>query len=454
MSNEPIIISAKDCLPFKNTDGHEEAIEAFLKQSDQFEKFHFSDKQSDSDTPELAYFDSKNGWTAGRMVGEARFNHKGADYKIIVRPRFGEVQLFRMLSEIFNVRFTETKSEYDTSKDEQVLIKRLISFFWLNLLAKGNRYGLPRISKEEEYYGDRIRGRLKVRDSLISMKTEGKVYSAFKQKSLNETIAKLLKLSHQILESKYFLSEIHQPQNASYAIQKINAFHSRNMWVTRQEYQEVQYKEIYKTYKPVIDLSWAIIQNENIRGKDEGNVSPVSYFIDMAEIWELYVKSLLKKELGKTGWQLISNEYQTYNSSVLKRKLIPDVVFKKGKQLIVFDGKYKMMRGRKEDIDRADYFQIHTYIHYLAQKYNVSIGGLIYPFSVPLDPKMENETRSHSLFSQGFSGTKYCVDGIDLSFLNGKISDDQVEQEFEEVEQDFVNRINHLLSNQSIRKIA
>lgn len=454
MSDQPIIISAEDCSPLNNTEGHEDAIEAFLRQSDQFEKFHFSHTQSDNDTPELAYFDSKQGWTAGRMVGEAIFNHKGTVYKFIVRPRFGEVQLFRMLSEIFNVRFTATESAYDTSTDEHVLIRRLISFFWLNLLAKGNRYGLPRISKEEEHYGDRIRGRFKVRDSLISMKTEGKVHSAFKKKSLDETIAKLLKLSYQILESKYFLSEIHQPKNASYAIQKINAFHSKNFWVTEQEYQEIQYKEVYKTYKPVIDLSWAIIQNENARGRDSGKISPISYFIDMAEIWELYVNSLLNKALSKTGWQLVSKEYQTYNTPVLKRTLIPDIVFKKGSDLLIFDAKYKLMIGRKEDIDRADYFQIHTYIHYLKQEYDVTVGGLIYPFSVPLSSKLENDTRSFSLFGQGVSETKYCVDGIDLSFLKNRIIDEQVEQEFEVAEQHFVDRIQKLLNNQSSLGIA
>jgi 5-methylcytosine-specific restriction endonuclease McrBC regulatory subunit McrC len=423
-------------------------------QSDQFEKFHFSDNQSDSDSTELAYFDSKKGWVSGRMVGEARFNHKGTDYKIIVKPRFGEIHLFRMLSEIFNVRFTATESEYDTSTDEHVLIRRLISFFWLNLLAKGNRYGLPRISKEEKYYGDRIRGRLKVRDSLISMKTDGKVHSAFKKKSLDETVAKLLKLSYQILESKYFLSEIHQPKNATYAIQKINAFHSKNIWVTKQEYQEIQYKEVYKTYKPVIDLSWAIIQNENVQGKDDGKISPVSYFIDMAEIWELYVKSLLKKEFSKTGWQLVSNEYQTYNTPLLKRVLNPDIVFKKGSQLLVFDAKYKLMRGIKIDIDRTDYFQIHTYIHYLKQEYDVIAGGLIYPFSVPLNLKLENDTRSYSLFGRGVSDTKYCIDGIDLSFMNDNMSDEQLEQEFETAEQDFVKRINKFINNRSFKKIA
>lgn len=454
MSDKPVIISAKDCSPFNNTEGNEEAIEAFLKQSDQFEKFHFFDIQSDNDSPELAYFDSKKGWIAGRMVGEAIFNHKGTGYKFIVKPRFGEVQLFRMLSEIFNVRFTATESAYDTSSDEQVLIRRLISFFWLNLLAKGNRYGLPRISKEEEHYGDRIRGRFKVRDSLISMKTEGKIHSAFKKKSLDETIAKLLKLSYQILESKYFLNEIHQPKNASYALQKINAFFSKNIRVTKQEYQEIQYKEVYKTYKPVIDLSWAIIQNENVNGKDDDKISPISYFIDMAEIWELYVKSLLKKELSNTGWHLVSNEYQTYNTPVLKRTLIPDIVFKKGSQLLVFDAKYKLMRGQKADIDRADYFQVHTYIHYLKQEYDVTAGGLIYPFSVPLNSKLETDTRSYSLFGRGVSDTKYCADGIDLSFLNDKITDEEVERRFEDAEQNFVYRINKLLSNQSFKKIA
>lgn len=454
MSKDPVVILAKDCLVFQNTEGNAEAVEAFLRRSEQFEKFHFSDTQPDSNKPDLAYFDPAQGWIAGRMVGEATFRYQDADYTIRIKPRFGEVQLFRMLSEIFNVRFTEANSEYETGSAEHILIKRLISFLWLSLLAKGNRYGLPRRSVHQKHYGDKIRGRLKVRQSLISMRTEGKVYSEYREKSLDKTIAKLLKLSHQILESNYFLREINQPKNATYAIQKLNSYSSPELRVTDQEYREIQYKEIYKTYKPVIDLSWDIIQNENIHSKDQGKTTTVSYFIDMAEIWELYIKSLLKKELTSTGWSLMSNEYDTYGGPVLNRKLIPDIVFRKGKQVIIFDAKYKLMRGRKEDIDRSDYFQIHTYIHYLQQRYEVLAGGLIYPFSNSFDSTMENNTRSRSLFERGETKTTYCVDGIDLSFLDKDDLQEDVEKSFEEAERNFLNRINKLLVNQSIKKIA
>jgi hypothetical protein len=73
---------------------------------------------------------------------------------------------------------------------------------------------------------------------------------------------------------------------------------------------------------------------------------------------------------------------------------------------------------------------------------------------VPLNLKLENDTRSYSLFGRGVSDTKYCIDGIDLSFMNDNMSDEQLEQEFETAEQDFVKRINKFINNRSFKKIA
>jgi hypothetical protein len=66
--------------------------------------------------------------------------------------------------------------------------------------------------------------------------------------------------------------------------------------------------------------------------------------------------------------------------------------------------------GGYGDLDRSDFFQIHTYMsYYKNQGYQIIAGGLLYPMDVVYD--------EHSCFSENWLGdknTKFVVDGIEL----------------------------------------
>ena len=85
-------------------------------------------------------------------------------------------------------------------------------------------------------------------------------------------------------------------------------------------------------------------------------------------------------------------------------------------EFLVFDAKYKRMKGEKNDVDRSDFFQIHTYIQYFLHTYpegRVLLGGLLYPLS--LEDWKENRalyTPSSMFGSFGRVDTKFIVDGI------------------------------------------
>jgi hypothetical protein len=104
-------IETYDCLPFKNETATAEVLQEFIKsQSDTVFRF-YTDYRAD-DESKLAEYDYKNYcWRAGRFVGEAFFKYKDNDYKITIKPRFGEKMLFRMLEEIFNIRITKSASQ-------------------------------------------------------------------------------------------------------------------------------------------------------------------------------------------------------------------------------------------------------------------------------------------------------------------------------------------------------
>ena len=159
----------------------------------------------------------------------------------------------------------------------------------------------------------------------------------------------------------------------------------------------------------------------------------------MAEVWEIYLRSILKRQFAKYGWKLRKDKIQTYKGKDFKRLLIPDIVLERGNDVMVWDAKYKRMEFDYFDYDRADFFQIHTYLNYYHQNRNVIAGGLLYPLSKYFSPERQFKNKSNSLFNQETTNTSYLVDGIDYTNLT--------EEKVKNEELNFLNRIAELQKN-------
>ena len=416
MGKQKVILEAKDCCVFLNQEGHADAIQHFLSTQTQNNVFQFiptAEKRLD-ESPILSFNYSDSKWYAGRYVGEAFFNYKGTDYHIIIAPRFGNNQLYRMLEEVFNIRFSESNQKVDKQKDFQFIIKKIIAFLWLNMLSKANKHGLPRSNKKQTFIGSKIRGRLNVKGSIIPLHTQSRLMSNYWEKTPNEPITKILKQAYNVLRYEYGISQIKASYAANNALEQLFSSSVSGGYLSQNDYKNIIYKNIYKAYKPVVDLSWDIIKRKNFGNTNNSESEGMSFFLDMAEIWELYLKSILKKKLAPEGWQLRNDIIQTYAKKDFRRKLIPDIVFQKDNALMVWDAKYKRMHFDYFDYDRSDFFQIHTYINYYSKNYNVIAGGLLYPLSKEYSNEKASKNYSSSLFGEERDNTQFIVDGIDL----------------------------------------
>lgn len=433
MLNSPIIINAKDCFPFENQEGNGEAIQYFISNQKTLNVFHIGN-QSDNDDLEIAYFNTRDGkWYAGRLIGEAQFKFKGVDYKIVIIPRFGNMQLFRMLEEVFNIKLSSSKSAINKHDDYQYLIKQLLAFLWLNLLSKANKHGIPKHNVARHYKGAIVRGRLDVRKSIIPLKVEEKIVSRYNEKVVDSNIAKVLIKAYKILKTDYKLSSIRVSLSAKNAIEQLLTSNTRDTYLTELDFKNIKYNDIYKPFKPVVDLSWDIIKKKNFSNNNDNTSDSFSFFIDMAEVWEIYLRSILKRHFSKFGWHLKKDKIQTYIDKDFKRLIIPDIILEKDNDVMVWDAKYKRMEFDYFDYDRADFFQIHTYISYYHQNKNVIAGGLLYPLSKEFSIDRQFKNKSETLFSQEATNTKYLVDGIDYTDLS--------EEKIKKEEINFLNRI-------------
>ncbi len=79
-------------------------------------------------------------------------------------------------------------------------------------------------------------------------------------------------------------------------------------------------------------------------------------------------------------------------------------------EVIVFDAKFKKMEGSYIDLDRSDFYQIHTYMQYYMP--SLIFGGLIYPLSQDLNMK---SSVSNGLFGTDMNSPNFIVDGININ---------------------------------------
>ncbi len=432
-------IEAFDCLPFDNEFATTDVLQEFIELQNE-SVFRFSkDFQPDEDSKLAEYDYRSHCWRAGRFVGEAIFKHKNKDYKITIKPRFGEKLLFRMLEEIFNIQIKKSESEQNKCSDWLHYIKRIIAIIWLQKLANANLHGVPKTQIKKQHKGQTIRGRLDVRKSIKPLHQNNEIVSTFREKQIDKIIGQIIFQAYQILKTDFEIGKINISDSAQDAINQIQSSIQNKEYINENDYKNIRYKEIYLNWKSVVDLSWDIIKRKKFSLKQDKAKSGFGFFIDMAEVWEQYLKTILKKKLSPYGWYYKSVKQIAYKGYFFQRELIPDLVFQKENEVAVWDAKYKRMEGRFFDVDRSDFFQIHTYIQYYLIDKKVKAGGLLYP--ILTSPNFKKYQSSYLINELGVK-MKFVIDGIEVQEKNEQEDPSKVEIEF----------VNRILSHISDKK--
>ena len=155
----------------------------------------------------------------------------------------------------------------------------------------------------------------------------------------------------------------------------------------------------------------------------------------------------MKKKLQPQGWKQIDVNHFIYKDKFYRRSIIPDIVLLNGNKSIVLDAKYKRMYFFGTELDRTDFFQIHTYSGFYSINSNLITAGLLYPITSKADSTKLLSHHSKGLFGESTSNTSFVVDGIDISFLNeDSISHDDKMVLMKEKETEFIDRISRTLS--------
>lgn len=399
-------IEAKDCLPFTVNEEESHALLYFIKEIEP-NILHFSNSQKEKEP--LVYFDySRKQWFANRYIGECEFVYKQQAYILRITPRFGDQLLLKLFEYIYATKLPP--SYHSLAKNKGLDIhKLLISIMWVSVLRKALRHGLLKENKKIREQGTTIRGKFLVRESLLNVKVRNTLNYEYSFKDVNNISNQILLKAYQILKRDYFLSDNLLSNTIKSDLNKLGFLLNTKQSLKLSDYKKIRLNSMFKGYQEMLDLSWEIIKAKELSVKNSSLLNK-SFFLDMAEVWEVFVLKIMSKNLIPIGWKIKPNEYEIYKNTFYKRKIIPDIVMEKGNKILVIDAKYKMMNFTKKDVDRTDIFQIHTYSYFFDDYTKSVYSSLVYPLERELEDKMNKQ----AIFNKVNHKNSFFIEGIEV----------------------------------------
>ena len=235
--------------------------------------------------------------------------------------------------------------------------------------------------------------------------------TTFREQTYVQEIIDILYLTCKKLERK-FGREI---SKKILGIDQVLKQHFSGNWIdyetiNRAKNHKVLSNPLFTPFKKVLNYAEIILKEEGVvSSENQNDYQTTGFLFDISQLFEVYLEKLLNSYFS--DWYInAQTELHLYADKFYKRRMFPDIVMthKGNDKIVVFDAKFKTMRFRKDDLDRSDFYQIHSYIQYYEPK--VILGGLIYPLSEELNI---TKTHSNQLFgANGRSDIKFIVDGI------------------------------------------
>ena len=427
----------------RNKENIEVILSDFLHKNENKIFSFFKSKEPKNPENELIISVKKDGEDYSIQTGNyiGKFKHNGIDIEI--NSRFSEVFLKRMLNFANDVYLDDVDVAGDTTKGNFDISKFILYYLFIQKLEKAFLLGLPKAYTTIKHHDINLRGNVDINRFIKSdIPFKGKISSNSREQIVVQEIVDILHKAVSIIEKTSFSTK-----NISHIKTYIKQQRS-NKFVSNQTFQKaLNHKAlnnpIFAPYKEILKLAKYIIDQDNLEEKESSSLKTYGFLVDVASLFEIYLAKLLR--LHFDDWDIVhEDELKVYEGLFYQRKMYPDIVLKKDNKIMVFDAKYKRMKfigsnnNDMGDVDRCDFFQIHTYMsYYKNQGKDIIAGGLLYPMEKEFDSSI---THSNNWLgnSDTKSDAKFIIDGIELT----KITKDNIVEK----EKNFIRRIKNIFN--------
>jgi 5-methylcytosine-specific restriction enzyme subunit McrC len=341
-----------------------------------------ADDRRDVDQP-IVELQRDGRWWAGRYVGAITFEGR----RLVIEPRLGIPVIEGWLDQIMGILGIPASARHDPS---ETFIVRLLARVWCRTMDAATRHGLPLLRLPSHHQGAFVRGRLDV-PATIALLGEGReaVGSITYDRSLAHPATRAIICADRALGSLISGTAEWRTERVRQVLPPLRAtVGARPRLPSIYELSRVRYTPITQRFKRAADLSHRIASRlgygvSEDEGRDEG------ILIDVAELWELFVRNCLRRVLPlglavDYGTRAGRDEYFMRSTDGAKEigRLKPDLLVRGGDEVTaVFDAKYKYLQdspARPRGIEPADLYQIAAY----SLRYRPSRGAaLLYPLA-------------------------------------------------------------------------
>lgn len=362
-------------------------------------------------------------------IGSFSYN----DARIVIQPRFGAEVFNYLVGYATNLYLPLSASDIEKSNENSYW---LIALLWCSMLDKALTKGqIPRSYIRETKNIKHYRGRLDISSHIrANLVDASRFYCNYPKMTSDNTINRTVRYVMRILYDKSLGAIIgkfadYDKRLASLGVQACE--------VSVRDIDSIIYNKLNIAYFELMQLSKHIIGNNLIQSSSKSNQLGISYFIDIAELWEMYLLKLLQRKLP---------EYHVYSPNIntseylLKekmREIRPDVIIEKGDRvLMIVDAKYKAYRqfgkyAGENMVQREDLYQMTSYLYHYGNE-SEHIVGL---FTAPTD------CSAKQIFA--YSAKEYHYIGL----VNINIEEAKTLGEIHEKEVDYIKQIKVLLSS-------
>ena len=364
------------------------------------------------------------------------FSYNGIS--IIITPRFGATIFSYLMKYATNLYIPNSLTAFTMLKANPSWLIVLVWKAMLNKALINSHIPKQYISEQKNlrYFKGRLLLSKHLKQNLVD---KSWFYCSYHKLSADNVINQTIRYTLRILK-KYNVSTLLQ-EYYGYD-EKLESIGVSNSTVTIEEIDSIKFNKLTYVYKDVVEVSKLIISHHNSKHDATSNwYNGLSYFIDIAELWEMYILKLLQRKLKEFrvySPNIIGGEYLLNGKS---RSIRPDIIIeKKGRIVMIIDAKYKRYSkiGQSASeincVSREDLYQMCTYLYHYGNEGDKIVGLFVSPFS-----KEENE----NLIFTNNSKHRIGILNLPLDSINNENSVRKIIRE----EESFICRISNLLNN-------
>ena len=368
--------------------------------------------ERDEDEP-VVYCAWDGTWWAGRYVGSLSFE----GHSLTIEPRFGLATLRNWLFEATSIVLTDAPGKL---REDESFIAQLLASVWAHGFVEAARHGLPALRRDVATKGATIRGRLDVPASLrLIAAGGGQVVSIRSERSLDHAASEAIVAAYQVL--RRWLGEPDErwmPARAKELIPHLlSVTGARPRVPTKAELDRIRYTPITAGFAPIAELSRQIANRRGLAADIDASGETKGVLLDVAELWEMYVLSVLRKAAAPLtvthGTREKAATKKLLHSDITGEglgTLIPDAILHAGGKVQgVADAKYKSLHpsaSAPNGPQREDLYQMAAYLgRFVHPEGRMSWGVLAYP----LDPTRPSIPQAEQLSPWSLDGGRKVV---------------------------------------------